>query len=38
VIEEMDERFKDQEVEEMCEIIRTHLLEAKHDDSDVQAQ
>lgn len=29
IIEEMDERFSEQQVEEMCEIIRTHLPEAK---------
>jgi len=33
IIEEMDERCKDNEVEEMCEIIRTHLLEPKPDDN-----
>ncbi|XP_065890610.1 DNA-directed RNA polymerase III subunit RPC9-like [Dysidea avara] len=38
VIEEMDERFKDQEIDEMCEIIRTHLLKPKPDDNDAPAQ
>ena len=33
IIEEMDERFNEQQVEEMCEIIRTHLPEVQQTDT-----